>query len=64
MENAGYLEKFTAIWYILRPFSNVVVIWYLFPRFGILCQEKSGNPAAKAKSERSKIQMPSCTTFF
>jgi hypothetical protein len=20
-------------------------IWYIFPRFGILCQEKSGNPA-------------------
>jgi hypothetical protein len=22
-----------------------VVIWYIFPRFGILYQEKSGNPA-------------------
>jgi hypothetical protein len=22
-----------------------VVIWYIFPCFGILCQEKSGNPA-------------------
>jgi hypothetical protein len=21
-----------------------VVIWYIFPRFGMLCQEKSGNP--------------------
>jgi hypothetical protein len=21
-----------------------VVIWYIFPRFGIGCQEKSGNP--------------------
>jgi hypothetical protein len=21
-----------------------VVIWYIFPRFGIVCQEKSGNP--------------------
>jgi hypothetical protein len=48
MENAGifrrHLEYFTAIWYILCPFGNVVVIWYMFPRFGILCQEKSGNP--------------------
>jgi hypothetical protein len=47
MENAGifygHLEYFTAIWYILWPFGNVVVIWYMFPRFGILCQEKSGN---------------------
>jgi hypothetical protein len=38
------LEYFKVIWYILRPFGNVVVIWYIFPRFGILCQEKSGNP--------------------
>jgi hypothetical protein len=37
---------------ILQPFDifyghfgKVVVIWYIFPRFGILCQEKSGNPA-------------------
>jgi hypothetical protein len=26
------------------PFGNLVAIRYLFPRFGILCQEKSGNP--------------------
>jgi hypothetical protein len=49
MENAGifysHLEYFTVIWYILYPFVNVVVIWYILPRFGILCQEKSGNPA-------------------
>jgi hypothetical protein len=47
MENAvifyGHLEYSTAIWYILWPFGNVVVIWYIIPRFGKLCQEKSGN---------------------
>jgi hypothetical protein len=32
------------MWYIFMPFGNVVVIWYIFPRFGILRQEKSGNP--------------------
>jgi Na+/H+-dicarboxylate symporter len=32
--------------HILWPFGNVVVSWYIFPRFGILCQEKSGNPDA------------------
>jgi hypothetical protein len=39
------------IWNILRSlgifcghFGNFVVIWYIFPRAGILCQEKSGNP--------------------
>jgi hypothetical protein len=48
MENAGIfygdLEYFTVIWFILWPFGNVVVIWYIFPHFGILCKEKSGNP--------------------
>jgi hypothetical protein len=33
------------IWHILSPFGNFGVIWYIFPLFGILCQEKSGNPA-------------------
>jgi hypothetical protein len=49
MENAGIfyglLEYFTVMWYILWPFGNVVVIWYIFPRFGTLYKEKSGNPA-------------------
>jgi hypothetical protein len=39
-------------WYTLRPFGigilwplgNLVAIWYIFPRFGMLCQEKSGQP--------------------
>jgi hypothetical protein len=48
MENAGIfygnLEYFMVIWYILWPFGNVVVIWYIFPLFGILSQETSGNP--------------------
>jgi hypothetical protein len=37
----------TAIWYILGSFGKLVVIWYIFPHFGILYQEKSGNPALK-----------------
>jgi hypothetical protein len=50
MENVGkgkfwaHLEYITAIWYILLSFGNFMVIWYTFSRFGILCQEKSGNP--------------------
>jgi hypothetical protein len=48
MENVGifygHLEYFTAMCYILWPFENLVVIWYIFPRFGTVCQQKSGNP--------------------
>jgi hypothetical protein len=40
------------VWSILGPLEifyghlvHVVVIWYIFSRFGILGQEKSGNPA-------------------
>jgi hypothetical protein len=38
------LAYFMVIWNILWPFGNVVVIWCIFPHFGILCSEKSGNP--------------------
>jgi hypothetical protein len=34
----------TAIWYILWSFGDFVGIWNIFPRFGTLWQEKSGNP--------------------
>jgi hypothetical protein len=40
---------FTAIRYLLWPFRNVVVIWYIFPRFGIFREEKSGNPGVATK---------------
>jgi hypothetical protein len=38
------LEYTTAIWYSLWPFGNLVVIWYISSRFGILNKVKSGNP--------------------
>jgi hypothetical protein len=47
---------FMTIWNILRPFGkfygtlvNFVVIWYFFPRFGILYREKSGNRGTMAE---------------
>jgi hypothetical protein len=42
----GHLEYFTAS----QVLGNVVVIWYIFPRFGILYQEKSGNPVREGKN--------------
>jgi hypothetical protein len=42
----GHLVYFTVFWYILWQFGNALVIWEIFPRFGILCQEKSGNPGS------------------
>jgi hypothetical protein len=49
------LVYFMPIWNILGPleifYDNLVyfvVIWYIFPRFGILDQEKSGNPGKKS----------------
>jgi hypothetical protein len=41
------LVYFMVVRSILWPFGNVQVIWYIFARFGILCPEKSGNPAQK-----------------
>jgi hypothetical protein len=47
-----FLVYFMTIWSILLQLEifyghlvRFVVIWYNFPRFGILDQEKSGNPA-------------------
>jgi hypothetical protein len=49
IENLGifyeHLVYFTVIGSILWPFGIFVVIWYIFPRFGMLYQEKSANPA-------------------
>jgi hypothetical protein len=28
-----------------------VAIWYIFPRFGILCQEKAGNPVRDERKD-------------
>jgi hypothetical protein len=53
MENVGifygHLECNSAIWYMLWPFGKLVIIWYISPRFGILYQEKSGNPGDTTK---------------
>jgi hypothetical protein len=38
---------------MLWSFGNVVVIWHILLRFGILCHEKSGNP------DQSYIKIPS-----
>jgi hypothetical protein len=35
------------IWKILQPLGILydrLIIWYILPRFGLLCPEKSGNP--------------------
>jgi hypothetical protein len=40
----GHLVQFMVFSYILWPFGIVRGIWYIFPRFGILYQEKSENP--------------------
>jgi hypothetical protein len=39
----GYLVYFVAIWYM-----HFMAIWCIFPRFGMLYQEKSDNPGSTA----------------
>jgi hypothetical protein len=50
-----------AIWYILWSFGtfcghlvHFVVTWYIFSHFGILYQEKSGNPDLVHQSSRNE----------
>jgi hypothetical protein len=41
MEKVGiFYGQMVFLW----PFGNLVALWYIFPRFGVLCLEKSGNP--------------------
>jgi hypothetical protein len=40
----GRLVYFIAIWYILWQFDIFVCHLVIFPSFGMLYQEKSGNP--------------------
>jgi hypothetical protein len=42
-----HLVHILTIWYILWSFGVFLAIWNTFPVFGILCQEKSGNPGPK-----------------
>jgi hypothetical protein len=42
----------------LYIYGNYVVIWYIFPRFGTLCQEKSGNPGPNATYIVASVNAP------
>jgi hypothetical protein len=48
MENVGifyvHLENFMAIWYVLVPFCNLVVIWYSIPLFWFIVRRKIWHP--------------------
>jgi hypothetical protein len=44
MEKVGTYRYSKSIWNSVWRLGNLVAIWYIFHRFGILCQEKSGNP--------------------
>jgi hypothetical protein len=63
MENVGTFyansENIMAIWYIIWSFGNFVEIFYIFHRFGILCQEKSGNPELQSEWLHLSIIDPS-----
>jgi hypothetical protein len=52
------LVKFIAIWNNWQPFGisycqlvHFVVSWYIFPRFGMLYELKSGKPGSRLTSD-------------
>jgi hypothetical protein len=54
LEHFDHVVYFTTIWYILWPFNIFYGPLVYFSRFGMLYQEKSGNPgAASADDTRS-----------
>jgi hypothetical protein len=40
-----------------------VEIWYIFPRFGILCEEKSGNPGFRYGPNCTPVSIYSAATY-
>jgi polyferredoxin len=56
----GHLEYNSAIWYMSCPFGILVAIFGIFSPFGILYQEKSGNPAPMNHAKRGipRYQIP------
>jgi hypothetical protein len=50
-----HLVYFVAIWYILWPFSIFYFYLVHFSRFGMLYQEKSGNPSNELFGEQFRI---------
>jgi hypothetical protein len=49
-----HLVQFTVFCYILWTFGIVRGLWYIFPRYGILYQEKSGNPGREMESRQGE----------
>jgi hypothetical protein len=49
--------------YVLWAFGNLVAIWYIFLRFGILCQEKSGIPGVDLCTMSSISALPRHALF-
>jgi hypothetical protein len=53
----GHSVHFTVSCFILWIFGIVMVIWHIFPRFGILYQEKSGNPGQQGRVATDVIRI-------
>jgi hypothetical protein len=52
------LVNFPAIWYILRHYGVICGHLVNFPRFGILCHEKSGIPVQEDDLDAGKNSQP------
>jgi hypothetical protein len=50
------LESFSEIWEIVWPFGTFCVHLVDFPFFGIMYQEKSGNPESEAHLKKEVAQ--------
>jgi hypothetical protein len=55
----GHFVDFTAIWYLFWPFWFIFEAFVIFYHFGILYQEKSGNPDDEDKTQKAAIRTKS-----
>jgi hypothetical protein len=55
----GHLVYFTVnlVYFVANWYAYFLVIWYIFPHFGMLYQEKSGNPGPLTTTKKSSSRL-------
>jgi hypothetical protein len=64
MEDVGIFVLFYSIWNILWPFGIFYGYMAYFPRYGMFCPEKSGNPGCHAQSPLHRFSPIAIMLFF
>jgi hypothetical protein len=59
----GHLEYLRNFWIFYDHWVHFVIIWYIFFGFGIMYQEKSGNPGCEARKKHPEAKSKENSCF-